>query len=87
MSRIWKIICAVGIGLLGLLIMLGSGFDGGARLRAYLKKRDAQKAKDQAEQDAAIEELQQAVDKANKEANDASHDSASAGDSIRRSTR
>ena len=87
MTKVWKVIVAVGIAVLALLAFLASGSGSGARLQAYLKKRDAEQKNDEARERADTEKLEGAADKVNEEANDASHDSASAADAIGRATR
>lgn len=87
MSKVWKLLVAAGIAILALLAFLGSSAGGGALLQAYLKKRDELAKADEARERADTEKLEGAVDQVNQEANDASHDSATAADAIGRATR
>ena len=86
MTRLWEVCLAVAATALGLLALLASGVGGGgARLAAYLKRRDDAEAKAKAAANAALKNLQRDVVKANQEANDAGNTSAC--DAISRATR
>ena len=83
MTALWKWIVAGSLGLLGLLALFGSA-DTGARVAAYLRKRDAAEAKARAAANEALAKLKTNVVDANKEANNAG---VSPADSINGSTR
>lgn len=77
MSAVWKWIVAGAAGLVGLLVLLGSGIGGGGtRLTAYLRKRDDAEAKARAAANESLAKLQTAVDDANREVTDAARASA-----------